>query len=51
MKAAHIVLGSFLSIEEIDLCFFFPGSVIFLNADKVSKLFIFMTNKCDMITW
>ena len=33
LDEAWLVLGTFLSIEENDTCFFFASSVIFLNAE------------------
>ena len=33
LDEAAFVLGTFLNIEENDVCFFFASSVIFLNAE------------------
>ena len=43
-------LGTFLNIEQNYVCFFFAGSVIFINADNVSEAFVFVTDNREMIT-
>ena len=35
-----ICVGTFFSIDKINLCFFFAGSVIFLFANNVCEAFI-----------
>lgn len=43
-------LGTFLNIEQNIVCVFFAGSVIFINADNVSKAFVFVTDNLEMTT-
>ena len=50
LDEASFVLGTFLNIEENDACFFFASSVIFLNADNISKAFVFVTRTHETIT-
>ena len=50
LDEVSFLMSTFLNIEENDACFFFPSSVIFLNADNVSEAFIFVTRNHEMIT-
>ena len=50
LDEALLVLGTFLNIEENDICFFFGGSDIFLNANNVREAFVFVTCNCEIIT-
>ena len=45
-----ICVGTFFSIDKINLCFFFAGSVIFLFANNVCEAFILIALSRDTIT-
>ena len=45
VDGTSFALGTFLNIEENDVCFFFAGSVIFLNANNEIKAFVFVITR------
>ena len=48
LDEVSFVLGKFMNIEENDVCFFFAGSVIFLNVNNGSEALVFVRG-CSII--